>query len=181
MESGLAGVKISSVRWCPVSAGLITPLRRRPNEFTNGILEHRALGCKPGPVCTGAASFRRLLGCDRSGPDLRDLKAAANLPRKNVRDLSMARHRFHCAVLRIAPEGVGTAFTLEIAPIAPQVSKKRVALHSSVTVSRSALAGRSRNPSSRRSSRMSCIASIRLVRASALVRPCPFAPGTSGQ
>lgn len=62
-----------------------------------------------------------------------------------------------------------------------QVSQQVAKLHSIVTMSRSASGGRPRRASSRRSSRMSEMASATLLRASSFVLPCPLAPGTSGQ
>jgi hypothetical protein len=54
------------------------------------------------------------------------------------------------------------------------------AFHSTVTVSRVTPLGRPRSASARRSFRIRAIAAARLFRAAAFVRPCPFAPGTSG-
>ena len=57
----------------------------------------------------------------------------------------------------------------------------RAPLHPTTTVSRMASGGTPRKPSSRRSVRIRAIASTRLSRASAGVRPCPLAPGISRQ
>src|ERR1041384_501866 len=59
--------------------------------------------------------------------------------------------------------------------------QQRTAFHCTMTISRIASGGAARNASSRRSSRMSAMASIRFCRHSSMVCPCPFAPGTSGQ
>ena len=108
-------------------------------------------------------------------------KIATDLVGKHVRDLCMARHGFYGAGRRIHPKGMRATLALEHASVLPQVAKQRAALHSTVTVSRSASGGRPRRPSSRRSSRISAIASAKLARASSFVRPWPFAPGISGQ
>src|SRR5262245_4230019 len=57
----------------------------------------------------------------------------------------------------------------------------RAPLHPTTTVSRMASGGTPRKPSSRRSMRIRAIASTRLSRASAGVRPCPLAQGISRQ
>jgi len=71
----------------------------------------------------------------------------------------------------IAPERVGAAFAFEKAPVFAQMTKQRLALHCTVKVSWIASGGMPRRPSSRRSSRMSRIASPRLARHSSTVRP----------
>jgi hypothetical protein len=65
----------------------------------------------------------------------------------------------------------GTSFSLQITTVPSQVLKERASLHLMVTVSRIASGGRPRRPSSRRSSRMSLMASAKLSRASSLVFP----------
>ena len=70
---------------------------------------------------------------------------------------------------------------LQIAAVITQMPQEGTALHSTVTVSRVAPRGSPRNASVRRSCRIKAIAPARFFRAAALVRPCPFAPGTSGQ
>jgi hypothetical protein len=67
----------------------------------------------------------------------------------------------------------------QIASLIRQINHTQ--LHSTITTSRRASGGTPRSASARRSSRLSAIASTRLVRASSLVLPWPLAPGTSGQ
>ena len=81
----------------------------------------------------------------------------------------------------IRPQRMSRALSLQVATVPAQVSHESAALHSTTTVSRSAPAGTPRRPSSRRSFRINAMASRRLRRASLLVRPCPLAPGISGQ
>lgn len=105
----------------------------------------------------------------------------ANLNRKSITNLGVTRHRLHFTRLRIDPKRVRAAFTLQATTMAPQMAQESGPLHSTTTTSRSASAGTPRIPSSRRSSRISAIASRKLLIASCLVCPCPLAPGTSGQ
>ena len=62
-----------------------------------------------------------------------------------------------------------------------KMAQQDASLHATVTVSCSASAGSPRSASSRRSRRISSMALAKFSRASSFVRPCPFAPGTSGQ
>jgi len=118
---------------------------------------------------------------DRSAANDGHGETAADLGGEAISNFRVPWDGFDYAGLRIRPQGVRTAFTLEVASVPPQMAKKDAALHPTVTVSRIALRGRPRSASLRRSSRMSSIASTRFFRAAAFVRPWPLAPGTSGE
>src|SRR5712691_8005530 len=114
-------------------------------------------------------------------PDLWHRKVATDLASKAVGDLRVPRHRLHRTSLGIAPQGMGTSLTLEVTPVPPQMLEQTAPLHPTMTVSRMASGGTPRKPSSRRSARISAMASARLSRASSGVWPCPLAPGISRQ
>jgi hypothetical protein len=63
------------------------------------------------------------------------------------------------------------SFSLEVGAVAAKVLQEAVSFHLTITVSYSASGGTPRKPSSRRSARISAIASARLFRVSSLVRP----------
>lgn len=86
-------------------------------------------------------------------------------------EIGMPRHSFDGTGRRVALQRVGRAFALEITSVAPQMDKRALPLHATVTVSRSASSGNPRSASSRRSCRIRAVAAARLSRASALVRP----------
>ncbi len=115
------------------------------------------------------------------GPNFWHREVATDLASEAVRDLRVPRHRLNRAGLWIAPQGMGTPLTLEVTPVPPQMLEQTAPLHPTMTVSRMASGGTPRKPSSRRSARISAMASTRLSRASSGVRPCPLAPGISRQ
>jgi len=114
-------------------------------------------------------------------PDLWHREVATDLAREAVGDLRVPRHRLHRTGLWIAPQGVGTSLTLEVTSVPPQMLEQTAPLHPTITVSQMASGGTPRKPSSRRSARISAMASARLSRASSGVWPCPLAPGISRQ
>jgi hypothetical protein len=116
----------------------------------------------------------------RSFAKLGHRKAAANFSPKQIGYLGMAWHSFHLSGLGIAPQGMCATFALQVTAVQSEMAQERLTLHWMVTVSHSASAGAPRRPSSRRSSRISCMAALKLSRHSSTVRPCPFAPGISG-
>jgi hypothetical protein len=61
--------------------------------------------------------------------DLWNRRAAADFAGKQIRDLCMPRDRFGLAGFRIAPQGMSSAFTLEITTVKAELAKKRFALH----------------------------------------------------
>src|ERR1017187_4319250 len=79
--------------------------------------------------------------------------------RENIGNVGVAGGGFTLTRLRIEPERMAPAFALQHAAVAAQVFDEGDAFHSTVTVSRSAPFGTPRKPSSRRSSRISAIAS----------------------
>src|SRR5437667_6141068 len=93
----------------------------------------------------------------------------------------MAWYCFDCSRFRVQPQRMFAAFPLQVAAVFTQMPQQRVAFHWTTTVSRIASCGTPRKPSSRLSSRIRAIASDKLARHSSTVRPCPFAPGISGQ
>jgi hypothetical protein len=100
------------------------------------------------------------------GPALWHSEVTTDLANKAVGDLRVPRHRLHRTGLGIAPQGMGTALTLEVTPVPPQMLEQTAPLHPPMTVSRIASGGTPRKPSSRRSARISAMASARLSRAS---------------
>lgn len=60
---------------------------------------------------------------------------------KLIGNLGVARDGLDLTGLWIRPEGVRATFAFEVAAMVPQVTEKRRALHSSVTVSRSTPSG----------------------------------------
>ena len=93
----------------------------------------------------------------------------------------MPRYGFDPACLDTRPKGMGATFALQVAPILTKVSQEFVPFHPTATNSRIAVVGKPRSASSRRSFKIKSMASDRLLRHSALVLPCPLAPGISGQ
>jgi hypothetical protein len=93
----------------------------------------------------------------------------------------MPGDRLHGTSCGIAPQRVRSPLALQITSMLSEVLQKSAPLHSTITVSRSASAGTPRSESSRLSSKISAMASAKLVRASSFDRPCPLAPGISGQ
>jgi hypothetical protein len=53
------------------------------------------------------------------GSDLWHREVATNLAREAVGDLRVPWHRLHCPGLGIAPQGMGTALTLEVTAVPP--------------------------------------------------------------
>src|SRR5438552_11719947 len=98
-------------------------------------------------------------------------KAAANLSSEVIGDFYVPRNRFDPACLRVNPERMRPALSLEIAAVLAQVREEAAAFHSTTTVSLSASGGIARSPSARRSSRINAMASVRLCFASSFVRP----------
>jgi hypothetical protein len=92
----------------------------------------------------------------------RNLKTTANLLGEAIRDFDVPWNSFYVAGLRVTPQGVRAAFTLEKASMPPEVPEKSFSLHPTVTTSRIASFGRPRSASSLRSCRISSIASERL-------------------
>jgi len=87
--------------------------------------------------------------------DFRNRQSPANLPCQQICNLGVARDRFRLSGFGVAPQGVRAAFALQIAAMQAQVAQQGFPLHWMVTVSRRASAGAPRNPSSRRSCRIS--------------------------
>jgi hypothetical protein len=108
-------------------------------------------------------------------------KATTNFSGKAVGNFRVTRNCFDTAGAWVCPQRVRTSFALKVATVPPKMLEQRAPFHLTVTVSRIASGGTPRSASSRRSSRISSIASAKFSRASSLVRPCPFAPGISGQ
>ena len=117
----------------------------------------------------------------RSAANLRNRKSAADLRSQPIRNLGVPGNCFNVTGLGIAPKRVRAPLALQIAAVTAQMPQQGTAFHSTVTVSRVTPLGRPRSASARRSRRIRAIAAARLFRASAFVRPCPLAPGTSGQ
>ena len=105
------------------------------------------------------------------GPDLWYREVATDLESEDVGYLRVPRHRLNSTGLWIAPQGMGTSLTLEVTPVPPQMLEQTAPLHTTMTVSRMASGGTPRKPSSRRSARISAMASTRLSRASSGVWP----------
>jgi hypothetical protein len=53
------------------------------------------------------------------GPNLWHREVATDLTREAVGDLRVPRHRLHGTGLGIAPQGMGTALTLEVTAVPP--------------------------------------------------------------
>jgi hypothetical protein len=53
------------------------------------------------------------------GPHLWHREVATDLAREAVGDLRVPRYRLHRTSLGIAPQGMGTALTLEVTPVPP--------------------------------------------------------------
>ena len=119
---------------------------------------------------------QRIVHSERSTSDVRYGEFLANLPCEPVGNLHMAGYRFDRAGAGVAPQRMRGALALEVAAVSPEMPQENTSLHGTTTVSRSASSGSPRNPSSRRSRRMSSIAFARLSRASRFVRPWPVAP-----
>ncbi len=151
-----------------------------PDERRGRILFSDARGAQP-PVHHGP--LQRLLDGhrSRSAANLRNRKSAADLRSQPFRDLGGPGNCFNVTGLGIAPKRVRAPLALQIAAVIAQMPQQGTASHSTVTVSRVTPLGRPRSASARRSRRIRAIAAARLFRAAAFVRPCPFAPGTSGQ
>jgi hypothetical protein len=157
--------------------------RRRPSK--KGLQPsavHVVLGAsrRASPARLAAECGVRLRQRESLGADFRHTQISRDLPCEVVGNLGVTGNSFDRAGSGVGPEGVGSTFSLEHTPVFAQVFQESAALHFTVTVSRSASGGTPRSPSSRRSSRMSAMASARLRRASSFVRPCPLAPGISG-
>jgi len=104
-----------------------------------------------------------------------------NLPGEWFLDLRMSRYRLGRSSPRVDPQGMRPSLALEVAPCMAQALLQLAALHHTAMVRSVASSGSPRRASSRRSSRISLIASRRLSAASSFVSPCPLAPGISGQ
>jgi hypothetical protein len=63
------------------------------------------------------------------GAELRDRKAAADLPDERVADLGMSGDRFDGAGGRFGPEGMGGTFALQDAAVPSQMPEQAAALH----------------------------------------------------
>jgi len=114
-------------------------------------------------------------------PDLWHREVAPDLACEAVGERRVPRHRLHRTGLGMAPQGMGTALTLEVTPVPPQMLEQTAPFPPTITVSRMASGGTPRQPSSRRSARINAMASARLSRASSGVWPWPLAPGISRQ
>jgi hypothetical protein len=112
---------------------------------------------------------------------IRDSQASAYLRGKAVGNLGVPRHGLNPACVGTCPQRMRPSLPLEIASMPTKMPQKFVAFHPMATRSRMAVAGTPRSASSRRSSRINSMAFDRLLMHSALVLPCPFAPGISGQ
>ena len=86
----------------------------------------------------------------------------------------MPRYSLYGTCSWVPPQRVATALALEIATVPTKVAEQTTSLQVMTTVSWIASGGTPRKPSSRRSSRMNAMASLRLSRAFSLVLPCPF-------
>ena len=120
-------------------------------------------------------------GVTGSSADLGYGQSATDLSGKNVGNLGVPRHRFDRSRRRVGPQRVRSPFAFQVASVLSKMAKQVAPLHPTMTFSRLADAGTPRRPSFRRSSRMSAIALDKLFSAAAFVRPCPLAPGISGQ
>src|SRR5207253_3143199 len=94
--------------------------------------------------------------------DFRYREPTADLTRKGIRYLVVARHSLDSTRRRIRPQRVRPALTLQVASMAAKVSEKITSLHPTTTFSRTASRGRARRPSRRRSSRIRAIAAAKL-------------------
>ena len=93
-------------------------------------------------------------------------------------NLLVTRDGFRRSGRRVRPKRVAPALPLQVAPVAAKVLQERVQFHAATsTVVRSASDGTPRKPSSRRSSRISAMASERLLSASSRVRPLSVGTG----
>lgn len=92
------------------------------------------------------ARSRRLLD-GRSTADRRNRQIAADLFGKEIGNFAVSRNGLYGASTWIAPQGVRSAFALEVATVTPEVPNQGTALHDTVTVSRAALRGRPRKAS----------------------------------
>jgi hypothetical protein len=63
-----------------------------------------------------------------------DRQAATDFARQKVGDFGVPRNRFGLSSLRIAPQGVGSAFALEKTAVQAEVAQQRLSLHWMVTV-----------------------------------------------
>src|SRR5204862_7395783 len=100
-----------------------------------------------------------------------DGELATNLACEVIGNLLVSRNSLDVARERITPQFMFFTLTLQIAAVPPQMTEEFFLLHSTTTVSRVAPAGTPRRASSRRSSRISAMASPRFARASSRVRP----------
>ena len=79
------------------------------------------------------------------------------------------RYRFDGTGGRVPAQGMSTALALQLASVPAEMTKQATPLHLTTTVSRMASDGTPRRPSSRRSLRVSPMASARLCRPSSLI------------
>src|SRR5256884_3104914 len=153
---------------------------KTPDGRRGRTMSPRARGAQP---LTHHGPLQRLLDGHPNGlaANLRHRKSAADLRNQPIRDLGVPGNCFNVTGLGIAPKRVRPPLALQIAAVIAQMPQQGTAFHSTVTVSRVTPLGRPRSASARRSRRIRAIAAARLFRAAAFVRPCPLAPGTSGQ
>ena len=131
--------------------------------------------------------LRRARAAASAGLPERDHLPTSGMPRPRqifrarTSDISLWRGTASMApVAGLVHKACEPPLPLQMTAVPPEVPQQVSSLHPTTTVSRTASRGRPRRPSRRRSSRIRAIASAKLSRASALVRPCPFAPGISG-
>ena len=92
----------------------------------------------------------------------RDGQVTAYLSCKLIGNFSVSRHRFTMACSRVAPQGMLAALSFQIAPLFAKAPQESASFHWTITTSRIASRGIPRRASSRRSSRISDMASARL-------------------
>lgn len=109
-----------------------------------------------------------------------DPEVLADLLRQDVGYLGMARNRYGCSGVRVAPYAVPRSLPAEFAAVAPQVPLELAALHTSRGSRITSRPSVSLSASSRRTSRSSLTASWIISRASSRVLPWLWAPGISG-
>ena len=110
-------------------------------------------------------------GSPGSLPDLRHGKSSTDLPGECIRYLAVARDCLHGAARGVRPQRVRPTLALQVTTVPSQVAQEVASLHPTMTFSRTASRGSPRSPSRRLSSRISAIASAKLRRASALLKP----------
>ena len=101
--------------------------------------------------------------------------SGAESPRQTFRasasDISLWRGTAHSAARGVRPQRVRATLALQVTTVPSQMAQEVASLHPTMTFSRTASRGSPRSPSRRLSSRISAIASAKLRRASALLKP----------